>query len=71
MAKHIKAHITGTAWRIEVKPGDTLEEGDVVVVLESERMELPVEAEEAGTVAVILVSEGQPVTQGQPLVELA
>ncbi|WP_437737900.1 acetyl-CoA carboxylase biotin carboxyl carrier protein subunit [Sorangium sp. So ce1335] len=71
MAKVIKAHITGTVWKIEVKPGDTVEEGTVVVILESMKMEMPVEAEEEGTVEEILVTEGASVTEGAPLVKLA
>jgi len=70
MAKHIKAHITGTVWKIEVKPGDSVEEGTVVVILESMKMEMPVEAEEEGKVAEILCKEGQAVTEGDPLVRL-
>jgi acetyl-CoA carboxylase biotin carboxyl carrier protein len=71
MAKEIKAHITGTVWKIEVKPGDALSEGTVVVILESMKMEMPVEAEDDGVVAEILVTEGQAVTEGAPLVRLA
>jgi acetyl-CoA carboxylase biotin carboxyl carrier protein len=67
---NIKAHITGTVWKIEVKPGDSVDEGTTVVILESMKMEMPVEAEDSGTVKTILVSEGQAVTEGQPLVEL-
>ena len=70
MAKVIKAHITGTVWKIEVKPGDTVEEGTVVVILESMKMEMPVEAEEEGKVAEILCKEGQAVTEGEALVRL-
>ncbi|WP_044247450.1 acetyl-CoA carboxylase biotin carboxyl carrier protein subunit [Chondromyces apiculatus] len=70
MAKVIKAHITGTVWKIEVKPGDTVEEGTVVVILESMKMEMPVEAEEEGEVAEVLITEGQAVTEGAALVRL-
>ena len=66
----IPAHITGTVWKIEVKPGDEVDEGDTVVILESMKMEMPVEAEEEGTVAEIHVQEGQAVTEGAPLVTL-
>ena len=45
----IEAHITGTVWKIEVAPGDSVDEGDTVVILESMKMEMPVEAEDAGT----------------------
>ncbi|QEC50528.1 acetyl-CoA carboxylase biotin carboxyl carrier protein subunit [Baekduia soli] len=67
----VEAHITGTIWTIEVQVGDTVEEGDTVAILESMKMEMPVEAEEAGTVVEILCETGQPVTEGQPLVRLA
>ena len=70
MAKVIKAHITGTVWKIEVKPGDAVEEGTVVVILESMKMEMPVEAEDEGKVAEILCKEGQAVTEGDVLVRL-
>ncbi len=70
MAKVIKAHITGTVWKIEVKPGDEVDEGTVVVILESMKMEMPVEAEESGVVDEVLVTEGQSVTEGAPVVRL-
>ena len=66
----IEAHITGTVWKIEVAVGDTIEEGDTVVVLESMKMEMPVEAEDEGTVSEILVEEGQAVSEGDTLVVL-
>ena len=64
----IDAHITGTVWKIEVAVGDTVEEGDEVVILESMKMELPVEAEEGGKVVRILCEEGQSVDEGEPLI---
>ncbi|MGZ8647687.1 MAG: biotin/lipoyl-binding carrier protein [Solirubrobacteraceae bacterium] len=66
----IEAHITGTIWKIEVAVGDTVEEGDTVVILESMKMEMPVEAEDEGTVKEILVAEGQAVSEGETLVVL-
>ena len=66
----VKAHITGTVWKIEVKVGDVVAEGQTVVVLESMKMEMPVESPSAGTVAVVLVKEGDSVEEGAPLVEL-
>jgi acetyl-CoA carboxylase biotin carboxyl carrier protein len=67
---NVEAHITGTVWKIEVEVGDTVEEGDTVVVLESMKMEMPVEAEDEGTVAEIRCAEGQPVSEGDTLVVL-
>jgi acetyl-CoA carboxylase biotin carboxyl carrier protein len=70
MAKVIKAHITGNVWKIEVKVGDKVEEGTTVAILESMKMEMPVESEEEGTVSKVLVVENQAVKEGEPLVEL-
>jgi acetyl-CoA carboxylase biotin carboxyl carrier protein len=67
---NIEAHITGTVWKVEVKVGDTVEEGDTVVILESMKMEMPVEAEEDGTVKEIACKEGQSVSEGDTLVVL-
>jgi acetyl-CoA carboxylase biotin carboxyl carrier protein len=67
---NVEAHITGTVWKIEVEVGDTVEEGDTVVILESMKMEMPVEAEDEGTVAEIRCEEGQPVSEGDTLVVL-
>ena len=66
----IEAHITGTVWKIEVAVGDTVSDGDTVVILESMKMEMPVEAEDDGTVAEIKCEEGQSVQEGDVLVVL-
>ena len=66
----VLAHITGTVWKIEVEPGRKVQEGDVLVILESMKMEMPVEAEDAGTVKEILCEEGQAVNEGDTLVIL-
>ncbi|MBV9335785.1 MAG: biotin/lipoyl-binding carrier protein [Solirubrobacterales bacterium] len=66
----IEAHITGTVWKIEVEVGDSVQEGDTVVILESMKMEMPVEAEDPGVVKEILVSEGESVSEGDALVVL-
>ena len=62
---NVEAHITGTVWKIEVAVGDSVEEGDTVVVLESMKMEMPVEAEDDGTVAEIRCAEGQAGLRGR------
>jgi acetyl-CoA carboxylase biotin carboxyl carrier protein len=66
----IEAHITGTVWKIEVAVGDTIEEGDTVVILESMKMEMPVESEDDGAVKEIRCEEGQSVQEGEVLVVL-
>jgi acetyl-CoA carboxylase biotin carboxyl carrier protein len=67
---NVEAHITGTVWKIEVQVGQKVEEGDTVAILESMKMEMPVEAEDEGTVKEILCEEGQSVSEGDPLVVL-
>jgi acetyl-CoA carboxylase biotin carboxyl carrier protein len=66
----VDAHITGTVWTVEVAVGDSIDEGDIVAILESMKMEMPVEAEVSGVVAEILCASGDAVTEGQPLVRL-
>ena len=66
----VEAHITGTVWKVEVEIGDSVSEGDTVVILESMKMEMPVEAEDDGTVAEIRCQEGQSVSEGDTLVVL-
>ena len=70
MAIEIPAHITGTVWKIEKKVGEKVASGDIVVILESMKMEMPVEAEDGGTVTEIHVAEGQAVDEGANLVTL-
>jgi acetyl-CoA carboxylase biotin carboxyl carrier protein len=64
MPEEIKAHITGVVFQITAKAGDTVAAGDPVIVLESMKMEIPVEAPRAGTVKEIRVEEGQTVQEG-------
>lgn len=71
MATEVAAHITGTIWKIEVKEGDTVTEGQTLVILESMKMEMPLEAPEDGVVEKIHVAEAQAVNEGDVLVTLA
>ena len=64
MAEEIKAHITGVVFQITAKAGDRIAAGDAVIVLESMKMEIPVEAPRAGSVKEIKVQEGQTVQEG-------
>jgi acetyl-CoA carboxylase biotin carboxyl carrier protein len=67
----IEAHVTGTVWKIEVELGATVQEGDTLVILESMKMEMPVEAEDPGVVTEIRCEEGQSVAEGDTLIVLA
>jgi acetyl-CoA carboxylase biotin carboxyl carrier protein len=66
----VEAHITGTVWKIECQVGQSIDEGDTLVILESMKMEMPVEAEDGGTVKEIRCEEGQSVSEGDTLVVL-
>jgi len=66
----VAAHITGTVWKIEVQVGQRVSAGDTLVILESMKMEMPVEAEEEGTVREIRCREAQSVNEGDVLVVL-
>lgn len=70
MAHEIRAHITGTIWKIEVEVGEEVEEEDELVILESMKMEMPIETEVDGVVKQILVAEGDAVEEGQVLIIL-
>jgi acetyl-CoA carboxylase biotin carboxyl carrier protein len=70
MSTSVNAHITGTVWKIEVKEGEAIAEGQACVILESMKMEMPVEAPEGGTVKEIRCKESQPVNEGDVLVVL-
>ena len=67
----VEAHITGTVWKIEVKVGEQVAEGQTLVILESMKMEMPLEAPAAGAVQTVHVAEGQAVNEGDVLVTLA
>jgi acetyl-CoA carboxylase biotin carboxyl carrier protein len=59
-----------TVWRVLVAPGAEVVAGDELILLESMKMEIPVVAPRGGRVAAIPVAEGQPVAEGDVLVEL-
>lgn len=63
----IRAEITGTVWKIVTQPGQQLAEEDTILIMESMKMEIPVTAPVKGTLASLLVKEGQEVSEGQDL----
>jgi acetyl-CoA carboxylase biotin carboxyl carrier protein len=67
---NVEAHITGTIWKVECELGQQVEEGDTLVIIESMKMEMPVEAEDDGKVTEIACQEGQSVSEGDTLVVL-
>lgn len=65
-----KSEVSGSVWKIEVTAGQSVAEGDVLILIESMKMEIPVVAEAAGTVASILVAESDAIVEGQAVVIL-
>jgi biotin carboxyl carrier protein len=63
MPARVTSEISGNVWRIEVVDGQAVSAGDVIVILESMKMEIPVEAPGDG-ICRLAVSEGQPVQDG-------
>jgi acetyl-CoA carboxylase biotin carboxyl carrier protein len=66
----VRAHITGTVWKVLVRDGDVVADEQTLVVLESMKMEMPVEAPGEGRVVAVHVEEGQAVEEGELLVTL-
>jgi acetyl-CoA carboxylase biotin carboxyl carrier protein len=67
---NVEAHITGTVWKVECEVGQKVDEGDTLVILESMKMEMPVEAEDPGVVQEVRCEEGQSVSEGDTLIVL-
>lgn len=66
----VRSEIAGSVWKIEVVVGQSVAEGDVLIILESMKMEIPVESPAAGVVQAIHVTERQAVKENQLLVTL-
>jgi acetyl-CoA carboxylase biotin carboxyl carrier protein len=60
----VRAEMVANVWKVVVSEGDTVAEGDTLVILESMKMEIPVLAEDAGTVAQLKVGEGDVIQEG-------
>ncbi|RMN33300.1 Urea amidolyase-like protein [Pseudomonas coronafaciens pv. zizaniae] len=67
----IDSHIAGNLWQVQVQPGERVEAGDVLVILESMKMEIPLLAPVAGVVREVRVQPGSAIRAGQRVVVLA
>ena len=67
MATAVEAQITGNVWKIEKAVGEPVEEGEVILILESMKMEIPVEAPCRGKIQEIRVAEGDSIEEGSVL----
>lgn len=66
MAKHdVESEVTGNVWKVLKSVGDSVAEGEVIMILESMKMEIPVEAPEAGTLTQVLVEPDEQVEEDQ------
>ncbi len=63
--KNVESEVTGNVWKIEVAVGDSVDVDDVIMILESMKMEIPVEAPVKGKVTQILVAEKDAVKEEQ------
>ena len=66
----VQSHVAGNVWQVTSEPGDTVHDGDTLVILESMKMELEVKCTGRGRVVEMLVEPGQQITAGQRLVVL-
>jgi biotin carboxyl carrier protein len=64
MAEEVRAEMVANVWKVVVSAGDEIAGGDTIVILESMKMEIPVLAENAGTVQELKVHEGDVVQEG-------
>jgi len=65
-----RSEVTGSVWKIVTQPGQAVEAGDTIMIVESMKMEIPVIAEEGGTVKELLVSEGESIAEGAVVARL-
>lgn len=63
----VKSEVTGTVWKVEKAVGDKIAAGEIIMILESMKMEIPVEAPEAGTLKEIKVEPEASVEEEQEL----
>ena len=59
MTEQVKTQSPGNIWKVLVKPGDTVKEGDVLFIMEVMKMEFPHESPVSGRVTAVHVTEGQ------------
>ncbi|PIC62695.1 hypothetical protein CSV79_15725 [Sporosarcina sp. P13] len=66
----VKAVMAGSVWKVLVSAGDKVEKGQEVTILESMKMEIPLEAEVEGVVSEVKVSEGDFVNEGDVIISI-
>jgi acetyl-CoA carboxylase biotin carboxyl carrier protein len=66
----VRAEMVANVWKVLVSEGDHVDEGDILVILESMKMEIPILAEEGGTVTKLHVAEGDVVQEDELIAEI-
>ncbi len=66
----VRSEVTGSVWKLEVKVGQSVNEGDTLLIVESMKMEIPICAPVAGVVSEILVAVGEAVADDQVVLVL-
>jgi acetyl-CoA carboxylase biotin carboxyl carrier protein len=66
----VRAEMVANVWKVLVSEGDHVDEGDTLVILESMKMEIPILAEESGTVTKLHVGEGDVVQEDELIAEI-
>jgi acetyl-CoA carboxylase biotin carboxyl carrier protein len=67
----VRTEVAGSVWKVEVAVGQSVAAGDALVIVESMKMEIPVESPSAGTVSEIRVAVGERIAEGAIVVTLA
>ena len=66
----VRAEMVANVWKVLVSEGDHVDDGDTLVILESMKMEIPILAEESGTVTKLYVAEGDVVQEDEMIAEI-
>ena len=67
----VRAEMVANVWKVLVSEGDHVDDGDTLVILESMKMEIPVLAEDGGTISKLHVAEGDVVQEDDLIAEIA
>lgn len=67
----ITSEVTGNVWKVLLEVGARVEADEPIILVESMKMEIPVVSEQSGAITAILVSEGDPVSEGDVVVRLS
>ncbi len=63
----IESPLQGNMWKVLVKQGDTVAEGQILCIIEAMKMENEITAHKAGTIAELPITEGEPINAGAPI----